>query len=152
MSVGKICNRDTVIVRKLDSVVEAAKRMRQHHVGSVVIVEDAGEGVIPVGIVTDRDLVLEVLAANIDPNTVRVADLTTHELITARETDGLWDTMQRMRNNGVRRMPVVDQRGLLVGIVAVDDLLELLAVEFNELTRIIAREHRREEKTRPPVP
>jgi signal-transduction protein with cAMP-binding, CBS, and nucleotidyltransferase domain len=152
MSVGKICNRDTVIVRKLDSVVEAAKRMRQHHVGSVVIVEDAGEGVMPVGIVTDRDLVLEVIAADIDPNTVRVADLTTHELITARETDGLWDTMQRMRNNGVRRMPVVDQRGLLVGIVAVDDLLELLAVEFNELSRIIAREHRREEKTRPPVP
>jgi signal-transduction protein with cAMP-binding, CBS, and nucleotidyltransferase domain len=152
MSVGKICNRDTVIVRKLDSVVEAAKRMRQHHVGSVVIVEDAGEGVMPVGIVTDRDLVLEVIAADIDPNTVRVADLTTHELITARETDGLWDTMQRMRNNGVRRMPVVDQRGLLGGIVAVDDLLELLAVEFNELTRIIAREHRREEKTRPPVP
>lgn len=151
MSVGKICNRTTVIVRKQDSVVETAKLMRQNHVGTVVVVDDAGGDLTPVGIVTDRDLVLEVLAAEINPETVTIGDLVGYELVTAREDDGLWDTMQRMRSHGVRRMPVVDHHGRLVGIISVDDLLELLSVELNELGRVIAREHAREEKTRPPV-
>lgn len=152
MSIASICNRSTVIARRQDSVLEAARIMRQHHVGSVIVVDDANGAPTPVGIVTDRDLVLEVIAAGLDPDTVTIGDLTTGELITAREQDGLWDTMQRMRAHGLRRMPVVDPAGHLVGIVTVDDLLELLAVELNELAHIVAREQVREQKTRPPVP
>jgi len=151
MSVGQFCNRETVIVRKQDSIVETAKLMRQNHVGSVIVVDDQSEFVKPVGIVTDRDLVLEVLAAEIDPEKVTVGDLTSYELVTANEDDGLWETIQRMRTKGVRRMPVVDRKGQLVGIIAIDDLLEILATELHELTKVIGREHVREEKTRPPV-
>lgn len=152
MSVGRICNRTTIIARKQDSVVETAKVMRENHVGSVIVVDDAGGAPTPIGIITDRDLVLEVIAAELDPETVTAGDLVASELVAAREDDSLWDTMQRMQAHGVRRMPVVDPQGHLIGIITVDDLLELLSLELNELTQVIAREHAREEKTRPPVP
>ncbi len=151
MSIGQFCNRETVIVRKTDSIVDTAKLMRQGHVGSVVVVEDGEGPVKPVGVVTDRDLVLEVLAAELDPETVTIGDLVSYELVTAREDDGLWETLQRMRIKGIRRMPVVDAQGGLAGIIAVDDLLEILAAELSEVTKVMAREQVREEKTRPPV-
>lgn len=148
MSIGQICNRDTVIVRKDESVVDAAKLMREFHVGSVVVVEDAEGGVKPVGILTDRDLVVEILAAELGPNTVAVGDIMSFELATAQENDGLWDTLQRMRAKGVRRMPVIDAQGFLTGILSSDDLLELLAEELGQLVRIIGKERQREQDTR----
>lgn len=148
MSVGQICNRDTVIARKEDSIVEIAKLMRELHVGSVIIVEDAEDGVKPVGIVTDRDLVVEILAAQIDPDTVAIGDIMSYELTTAQENDGLWETLQRMRAKGIRRLPVVDGQGLLLGILSSDDLLELLAGELGELVRIINKEQEREQRVR----
>jgi CBS domain-containing protein len=148
MSVGQICNRDTVIARKEDSIVEIAKLMREFHVGSVVIVEDVAEGVKPVGIVTDRDLVVEILAAQLNPDTVTIGDVMSFELTSAREDDGLWDTLQRMRVRGVRRVPVVDGNGNLRGILSSDDLLELLAGELGELAKLINREQEREQRVR----
>lgn len=148
MSVGQICNRDTVIVRKEDSIIEAAKLLREFHVGSVVVVEDTAGGVKPVGILTDRDLVVEILAAELDPATVSVGDIMSYELTTAREEDGLWDVLQRMQSKGVRRVPVVNAEGLLAGILTSDDLLELLASELGQLVKVIGRERQREESAR----
>jgi len=152
MSVGRICNRTTVVARRGDSVLEVARIMRQNHVGSVIVVDDTAGAATPIGIVTDRDLVLEVIAAELDPEAVTISDLVARELVTAHEADSLWDTMQRMRSHGTRRMPVVDDSKQLVGIVSVDDLLELLAVELNELARVSAREQAHEQTSRPPVP
>ncbi len=148
MSVGQICNRDTVIVRKEDSIVEAAKLMREFHVGSVVVVEDVAEGIKPVGILTDRDLVVEILAAELDPNAVAVGDIMSYELASAHEDDGLWDTLQHMRAKGVRRLPIVNGQGLLVGILSSDDLLELLAGELGQLVKLINKEREREQTVR----
>jgi CBS domain-containing protein len=148
MSVGQFCNRDTVILRKEDSIVDAAKLMRGFHVGSAIVVEDSTGGVKPVGIVTDRDLVVEILAAELDPSAVTIGDIMSYDLITAREEDGLWETLQRMRIKGVRRIPVVDRQGLLAGILTSDDLLEILAGELTELVKIIGKEQEREQKTR----
>ncbi len=151
MSVGQFCNRDTVIVRREDSIVTAAQLMRQNHVGTVVVVTDVDGMLKPAGIVTDRDLVLEVLAAELDPETVTIGDLVSYELVTARESDGIWETIQRMRTKGVRRMPVINGNGALVGIITVDDLLDILAAELSEVTKVVAREQMREQTTRPPV-
>ncbi|MGX2039679.1 CBS domain-containing protein [Methylocaldum sp. MU1018] len=148
MSVGQFCNRDTVIVRKEDSIIDTAKLMREFHVGSAVVVEDSAGGTKPVGIITDRDLVIEIVATELDPNSVAVGDIMSYELITAREDDGLWETLQRMRVKGVRRIPVVDRQGLLAGILTCDDLLEILAGELAELAKIIGKEQEREQKTR----
>jgi CBS domain-containing protein len=152
MSVGQFCNRDTVILRKEDSIVDAAKVMREFHVGSAIVVEDSTGGVKPVGIVTDRDLVVEILAAELDPGAVTIGDIMSYDLVTAREEDGLWETLQRMRIKGVRRIPVVDQQGLLAGILTSDDLLEILAGELTELVKIIGKEQERERRTRGSLP
>ncbi|GAB6046326.1 CBS domain-containing protein [Methyloparacoccus murrellii] len=144
MTIGLICNRDTVIVRRDDTITIAARLMREHHVGSVVVVEDLADGVKPVGVLTDRDLVVEILALEVDPQTVSVGDIMSFELISAHENDGIWVTLKRMRSQGIRRMPVVDDRQRLIGIVSVDDLLELLAGELGDLVKLTGREKERE--------
>jgi CBS domain-containing protein len=123
--------------------------MRHHHVGTLVVVEqmNSGKGV-PVGIVTDRDVVIEVMATGLDPNAITVGDIMDQELVTARESEGVLETMQIMRYKGVRRLPIVDKDGQLVGIVSIDDLLEVLAEEFSELAKIMAREQARETSSR----
>jgi len=148
MSIGQFCNRDTAIARREDSILDVARVMRQWHVGCLVIVENDDRGVRPVGIITDRDLVIEILAANLDPAAVTVGDIAASELLTAREQDGLWETLRRMQSRGVRRVPVVDANGYLAGIITQDDLLEILVGELSDLVRIPARGRSGEQKHR----
>jgi CBS domain-containing protein len=148
MSVGNICNREVVIARRDDSIVEIARLMRRHHVGSVVICEERHGHNKPVGIVTDRDLVVEVMATSVDEGEVSAGDIMSYELLTAREQDGLWEVMQRMRARGVRRVPVVDKDGGLLGILTADDIIELLAGELGDFAQLIVREQRREREVR----
>jgi CBS domain-containing protein len=103
---------------------------------------------VPVGIVTDRDAVVEVMATGLDPNTITVGDIMEQELVTARESEGVLETMQIMRYKGVRRLPIVGKSGELIGIVSIDDLLEVLAEEISELAKVVAREQARETTTR----
>ena len=140
MPIGEICNREVVVSFPQESAVEAARLMRQYHVGDLLIVEEARDRRVPVGIVTDRDLVVEVMAQEIDPAQFTVGDLMSRELLTAREEDGIYETIQRMRAHGVRRVPVVDASGGLVGIVSIDDLFSLLAEEMTDLVRVTSRE------------
>ncbi len=144
MTIGLICNRDTVVARPDTSIHAVARLMREHHVGSVVIVKNSPEGVVPVGLLTDRDLVIEVLATNLDPQSVTVGDIMSHELVTAHENDGIWITLKRMRSQGIRRMPVVNAHGGLVGLLGVDDIMELLAGELTDLVKLTVREKERE--------
>jgi CBS domain-containing protein len=148
MSIGEICNRETVFATKDSSIQQAAQLMREHHVGDLVVVEETAGRRIPVGILTDRDLVIEILAKDVNAKNVTVGDVMSNELMTARESDGLYETMQRMRAKGVRRVPVVDASGALVGIVTVDDLLDLLADELTALARLLSREQAREHQKR----
>ena len=149
MTIGEICTRVTVFTTRDTTVADAAKLMRQHHVGSLVVVEDInGSKRVPVGIVTDRDAVVEVMATGLDPNTITVGDIMVQDLVTARESEGVLETMQIMRYKGVRRLPIVGKSGELIGIVSIDDLLEVLAEELSELAKIIAREQARETASR----
>ena len=149
MSIGEICSRETVFTTRDTTVATAARLMRHHHVGTLVVVEQMNGGRrMPVGIVTDRDVVVEVMATGLDPNAITVGDIMGQELVTARESEGVLETMQIMRYKGVRRLPIVDKDGQLVGIVSIDDLLEVLAEEFSELAKIMAREQARETSSR----
>jgi CBS domain-containing protein len=140
MTVGKICNRDVIVTRAEDSIQAVAQLMREYHIGDVVVVEERDGLQVPVGIVTDRDVVVEVIAEGVAPDTVSVGDIMSFELVTAYEGDSLWDTLQRMRINAVRRIPVIDEKNALVGILALDDLLELLAGELVDLARVANRQ------------
>ena len=148
MAVGELCNREVVIAEKTASVVDAAQLMRTHHVGDLVVVEDRGRRKHPVGIVTDRDIVVEVVAAGVNPDSLKVGDIMGPEVATVRESEGLFEALRYMRDKGVRRMPVVDREGGLVGILTLDDLLSLLAEEMTELAKLVSHERQREATAR----
>lgn len=148
MSVGQYCNRQVVTTEKTTEIREIARMMRQRHVGTVVVVERRGDEEFPIGIVTDRDLVVEVMAQNLAPETITVGDVMSSKLITAREDDNFWRTLDRMSAKGVRRLPIVAENGALVGILTADDILVALTVGFSDMTRLVQREIAKEAQQR----
>ncbi|BAV33012.1 histidine kinase [Sulfuricaulis limicola] len=148
MLVGKICNREVVFVEPDTSVAEAARLMREHHVGGLVVVQEKSGKRVPVGIITDRDLVIEVIAAGVDMREITVGDIMSDQLVTAREGDDLLETLKMMRARGIRRLPVIDDDGVLAGILTVDDLIDLFAEQIADLARLIAFEQKREQERR----
>ena len=117
-----------------ETVFDAAKRMRDAHVGCLVVVR----GRRPVGILTDRDLAVRVVAGGLDPKTTRVSEVVTYEAATLLRSDGIDTAVARMKEHGVRRMPIVDDEGNLVGIITADDLIQLLTTELFALGESIA--------------
>ncbi len=149
MPIGEVCNKEIITVQSEDSVLDAAKLMRQNHVGDVLVVENRNGINIPIGIVTDRDLVMEIMAPELDASVITVGDIMAPEFTTVKESAGLFEAIQHMRNMAVRRLPVVDESGQLVGIITLDDLLVLLADELHALARLVTREQQKEIHTRP---
>jgi CBS domain-containing protein len=148
MSAGEYCNREVVVVLKSEPVSEAISLMRSHHVGDVVVVETTATGAKPVGILTDRDIVLEILAEGVDLGAVSIGDVMSYELVTVTEDTKLIDTIKLMRDKGVRRIPVVNQQGELQGLLTVDDILELLAEQLTDIVDLINKELNREGRLR----
>jgi len=144
MPVSEICVRDVVVAPRETPVQESARLMRQNHVGNLVVVDQRNGSLAPVGIVTDRDITVSVVATKLDPSVFTVGDLMGQELVIAREDQGIFETIRQMRTNGIRRMPVVSPEGKLIGIVSVDDLIQLLAEEMSELSKLISHEQARE--------
>ena len=144
MPIGDVCIRDVVVASRETTVREAARLMAENHVGNLVMVEDIGGRRVPVGIVTDRDIVRNVVAEALDAGLFTLGDLVARDLVTVREDQSIFECMQQMRINGIRRMPVIDLKGGLIGIVSLDDLIQLLAGEMSELAKVIVREQARE--------
>lgn len=147
-TIGELCNREVVVVTADTTITVAAKLMRHHHVGSIVVVDESGGARLPVGILTDRDIVIEICAMELDQNLLTVGDIMSRDLVTVREAEGVLETMEIMRYKGVRRLPVVSAEGQLTGIISVDDLLDVVAEELGELTKVLAREQAREATVR----
>lgn len=148
MTVGKICNREVVITTPEATLIAVAKLMREYHVGNVVVVKARGPEKVPVGIITDRDIVLAIVASEVDLDAVLAGDIMSHELLTAGEEESIWDVLQRMRSHGVRRLPVVNGRGGLEGILSVNDFLELISEELLALAQVATRQQQREKEVR----
>ena len=148
MKIGEICTRIVTFATKDMPLVDAAKLMRQHHVGSLIVVEEQQRGRVPVGMLTDRDIVVEVLAPGLDYRNLSVGEIMSSQLITARDSDDMLGVLRMMRQKGIRRMPVVTESGTLAGIVALDDLLEILAEQMDDLVDAIAGEQAKEVKGR----
>ena len=148
MTVGEICNRVVTVADRATPLTDAAKLMREHHVGSLVVVENRAGARVPVGILTDRDIVVAVVARGVDPTTLTAADVMAGELLTVREQDSEFDALALMRRRGVRRVPVVAADGALAGIVTVDDLLEIVAEQLDDIVRAITSEQAQERRAR----
>lgn len=148
MAIGEFCNREVVFATREMSLPEAAQLMRENHVGDLVVVDEVDGKRVPVGIVTDRDMVIEVIAKSLDLNEFSVGDIMGPQLVSVQEKEGVFETIRLMRAKGVRRIPVVNQDGGLAGIVSADDMLDLLAEEMAELAKVALREQEREAKSR----
>src|SRR5450631_1541428 len=118
MSITEFCETDVAVVEKNSSVVDAARLMRESHVGDVVIVSRESGFPRPIGILTDRDLVVGLIALEISYENVRVEDVMTPTLVTVNRNAGVNETIHLMETYGVRRLPVVDDEGGLVGIIS----------------------------------
>lgn len=150
MRIKEICSRVVVVAEPHTDLREAARLMRDHHVGALVVVEKRDGVMRPVGIVTDRDIVVEVVAASgVAPESLTVRDVMSSDLVLARETDGVFEAVERMQDSGTRRLPVVAADGALVGILTLDDVLRMLAGEMTALAIAAQRSVTRETRSRP---
>lgn len=148
MAIGEICGRNVVIARRDESIATAARLMREAHVGCLVVADEIDGKRIPAGILTDRDITVAVIAPGLDAKTIQVGDVMSEELLSVKEDAGIAETVELMRARGIRRLPVTDADGGLVGLVAADDILSLLAEEISGLSGMIAREEKRERNYR----
>ena len=149
MTLSAVCNPNVATIGADDGIVDAAVLMREEHVGDLVVVQRRGGAAVPVGILTDRDVVVGVVAKRIAPDSVTVGDAMTRDLLTIREDASLEFALRQMRLHGVRRAPVVRANGDLVGIIAVDDLIQHLAVQLGRLADLIRLEQDAELRARP---
>lgn len=148
MHIGQICTTQTIYCERDETVQGAALLMRKNHVGDLVVIDQPDGERVPVGIVTDRDIVVSVIALGLDPSSLLVGDIMTEDLLTCREADDVYETIERMRLRAIRRVPVVNSLGGLTGIVSADDLLEFLAEEMSELARIGPHQQSQEKRAR----
>ncbi|MCC8400518.1 CBS domain-containing protein [Paraburkholderia sp. MMS20-SJTN17] len=148
MNTGSICTRDVTVCGPQASILEAAQLMREQHVGDLVVVETIGGRRVPIGMLTDRDIVLAIVAKQANPEKIFVNDVMSSPPALVNEGDDLWLAASRMRLNGVRRLPVVDTEGALAGIVSLDDLLEAVSKLVSELWLVTGRQSHIEQKNR----
>ena len=148
MPVSEICNREVVVVQRNDTALEAAKLMRQHHVGDVLVVEERNGVRVPVGIITDRDLIMEIMAPELDGSVITVGDIMAQALVSVKGSTGIFEAIQYMRQKSVRRLPIVNEGGGLIGILTLDDLLELLSEELLEIAKLVRNEQQKETRSR----
>ena len=148
MLLRDLCTPDVVSCAAESSALHAARLMRQHHVGDVVIVEDGDSDPSPIGMVTDRDIVIEVLGKELDPARVTLRQIMRTPAVIASTSEDIAQAVERMKAHGVRRIPVVDETCRLAGILSLDDLLKRLAADAATLADVVAREQDREHRSR----
>lgn len=144
MKVGDICNRLVIDVTQDKDVRHAADLMRKYHVGYLVVTEAGDADKVPIGVITDRDIVVEVVAKAVAAEELAVEDVMTELPLVADESHEISDTLDAMRSKGVRRVPVVDAKHNLIGVLAIDDLLQLLASDIGVMASIVGSQRRQE--------
>jgi CBS domain-containing protein len=148
MLLKEICVLDVACCARNTSILGAARMMRLHHTGDLIVVDDPSEDRVPVGIITDRDIVLEVLGKELDPYKTTVGEIMSSRLVIAGSSEDTTDAMERMRAHGVRRVPVVNDAGGVIGIITLDDLLKVHAAQATALVDIVSKEQTHEQRVR----
>lgn len=138
MQVSAMKTHNVVWIEDTESAARAAELMRSRHVGSLVAVKQPNGERRPVGILTDRDIVLALAATDTDPATISVADVMTRNVVTCSETQDIFDAVALMSHHGIRRLPVVNAKGGLSGIVTADDIVGAVGTMMAELGKALA--------------
>jgi CBS domain-containing protein len=152
VKVRDFCNAQVVTVEPQASLREAALLMRNGHVGALVVVERKGGVERPVGLLTDRDIVVAVIAvAGARPEGIRAVDAMSQPLVAVREDDNVFEAVEIMQQKAVRRLPVLGADGALRGIVTADDVLRVLSAELGNLAEMLRWGRKRELEQRRPL-
>jgi CBS domain-containing protein len=148
MLLSEICTPDVVYCSADSTALAAARLMRERHVGDVVVVDEPNGAQTPIGVVTDRDIVVEVIAKEQDPAKVTVREIMRTPVVVAHATEDVSAAIERMKAHGVRRIPVMGESQRLVGILCLDDLLRQMVADAGALVDIVSHEQSREHRTR----
>lgn len=140
MSVGEICNRKVVIVGKSDSIYHAAELMRDQHVNYLVVVESSLGNNIPIGAITEREIVVEMVAERLDLDATTIGEVMQPHLLLANEHDDVMKTLKRMRHSNVRCVPIINTDKDLLGILSIDEILDRLAELLHDIGHILTRQ------------
>ena len=151
MKVAELCRHSVVTIRPSDELTTAAALMRERHVGYLVVVEPVSvDGSLrPAGILTDRDIVVSVIARQTDAASLRVGEVMTQNPVVVGDSESVEEAVSSMRRVGVRRLPVVGSRGQLVGVISIDDVLDALAGQLMNVAGSIRNERTIEGALRP---
>lgn len=144
MPVSDIIKKDVISVTPDCTIAKAAELMAREHVGDLVVARSSNGDRTPIGIVTDRDIVLKGVSEHVDLENTAVSDIMSDDLVTVQEDSGIYETIELISEEGVNRVPVVNAHGKLVGILTSNDLLELLMLELSRLTRVTDQQRQRE--------
>lgn len=148
MKLKELCVLDVACCHKDTTIAEAARLMRQHHTGDLIVVDDSDGSKEPLGVVTDRDIVMEVIAKGHDPGRTQVSAVMGSPVVVASGSENIAAAIERMRTHGVRRLPVVDDSGAVFGILTLDDLYRALAEHTAALAAIVTKGQTREHRGR----
>jgi CBS domain-containing protein len=148
VSALNLATSGVVITGRETSLADCARLMRAEHVGSIVIVDEGSADRRPLGIVTDRDIVIEAVAVGLDPKTLTAGDVMGPRLAVVSQDDDLLAALARMREHGVRRLPVIDRAGQLTGILTIDNLLEAFSEQLEAAVGVVKAEQTRESHLR----
>ena len=140
MSLDRLCKKDVITISPETSLLEAARLMRSRHVGSVIVVNEDR----PIGILTDRDIIIKAVAEDKDPKGMHAYEIMTHNPAMVNINFDPLDATRIMRDRGLRRLPVVDENSHLLGIITLDDMLDLLGKEASNLAETVHTELARE--------
>lgn len=150
MAIKSICTSNVVTIKKTATLTDAVKLMANNHVGSIIVVEIIGERIMPLGILTDRDIALTIGNSQ-KPGAIKVEQVMQSAPVTISENDGIYEAIFKMQEFGVKRLPVIQADGSLIGIVSKDDILKLIAEEINHLSKINVNQIRNEQGLNLPV-
>ena len=137
MTISKISNHKVITLSTDKTVLDVARLMREKNIGNVIIVNDENQ---PVGIITDRDITIKIVADEISPNQMLVSDVMSSDLLVLKEYQTIQEALDMMSAKGVRRAPVVNESNNLTGIVSSDDLALLVADEIESYGKLIRKQ------------
>ena len=140
MSIKHICERDVVTTTKNASIYEVAKLMKKHNVGNVVVIDNQVITNKPIGILTDRDIAMKIVAEDVDARQISAGDIMADNLLLLHANQSINEAIDMMCAKGVRRAPISDDTHKVIGIASIDDLFILLAEEMGSLSKLIRKQ------------
>lgn len=138
MTLGKICRREVITITKIATILAAANLMKRYNIGDLIVVDEYTNA--PLGILTDRDIVIEIIADKLDPMSVTVGDIMNTDLLLLKDYEDRQTALEMMSAKGVRRAPIINDNNSVVGIITIDDLIIMISEEVNSISKIIRKQ------------